>query len=113
MIIPNLIKLKQNLEGFYSTCDDEFLRKLFAELISNSFQKTKQDCSHPSHAAILQQLTSWEALLLSKLTTSFTTLIIFDDCIEMDEITGHKGNGHAPEFGVFLDAIRGKIYVMI
>lgn len=108
IIYPNPIKLKQNLEGFYSTCDDELLRNLFAELISNSFQKSKQDYTHPAYPVVLQQLTSWEAILLSKLATSFSSMNIFDGYIEMNDILDHKGNCHSPEFGVFLEAIRNK-----
>ncbi|AGQ92257.1 DUF4393 domain-containing protein [Vibrio parahaemolyticus] len=106
LILPNPVRLKHSLEGFYAVCDDEALKLMFAELISGAFQKSHQKLSHPSHVAILQQLSPFEASLLKSIVNSSLSIsFIFHGYLEQEEMDEHMGNYGDPMAGIFIDQL--------
>ncbi|ENB2048157.1 Abi-alpha family protein [Vibrio sp. Vb1337] len=106
LILPNPVRLKNSLEGFYAVCDDETLKLMFAELISGAFQKSHQESAHPSHIAILQQLSPFEANLLKLIVESSLSInSIFNGYLEHKDIDAHYGNYGDPMFGVFIEQL--------
>ena len=106
LIFPNPVRLKHSLEGFYAVCDDETLKLMFAELITGAFQKSHQEFAHPSHVAILQQLSPFEASLLKSIVESPLSIsFIFNGYLEQKDIDAHFGNYGDPMVGIFIEQL--------
>ena len=106
LICPNPVRLKHSLEGFYAVCDDETLKLMFAELISGAFQKSHQEFAHPSHVAILQQLSPFEAGLLKSIVDSELSIsFIFNGYLEQKDMEAHLGNYGDPMVGIFIEQL--------
>lgn len=106
LVLPNPVRLKHSLEGFYAACDDETLKLMFAELIAGAFQRSRQKFAHPSYVSILEQLSPFEAGLLKSIVESPLSIsFIFEGYLEQKDVDAYMANYGDPMVGIFIEQL--------